>query len=172
MSQTSNFALHFCLPERVVLTHLNDVGFNDKGKKTLAHPDYHMIQSMWHPTLYLGKLPADFTHKSRQQVWLCCPGCIHACGRRHEWEPRIYSLTRRGGQIDCPYCYCGSGGFCQCRSVEEDPRLLREWHPTSIWIVAVSARSWVHIIQRCTSRAILSLYCGSQFGGYAKASQA
>jgi hypothetical protein len=37
-------------------------------------------------------------------------------------------LTRRGCHIVCPYCYCGSGGFCPCRSVENDPRLSKEWH--------------------------------------------
>jgi len=97
----------------------------------LAHPDYQLIQGVWHPTLNLGKVPADFTHKSAQRVWLRCSGCIHECGRHHEWEARIYDLTRNRGHIVCPYCYCGSGGFCQCRSVENDPRLSKEWHPSN-----------------------------------------
>jgi len=79
----------------------------------------------------LGKLPADFTHKSRQKVWLCCPGCIHECGRNHEWQARIDALTWNGGHIVCPYCACGNGGFCPCRSVANDPRLSREWHPSN-----------------------------------------
>jgi len=65
------------------------VGFNEKGKKTLAHPDYQLIQSMWHPTKNLGKVPADITHGCAQKVWLRCPDCIHRCGRHHEWEARI-----------------------------------------------------------------------------------
>jgi hypothetical protein len=86
---------------------------------------------MWHPTLNLGKVPADFPHKSGQKVWLRCPGCIHECGRQHEWEAFIYNLTRHGGHTVCPYCYCGYGGFCPCRSVENDPRLSKEWHPSN-----------------------------------------
>jgi len=86
---------------------------------------------MWHPTQNLGKLPADSTYGSKQQVWLCCPGCIHECGRRHEWKARVYLLTQRGGRMVCPYCACGHGGFCECRSMESDPRLLREWHPSN-----------------------------------------
>jgi len=45
-------------------------GFNNRRKKTLAHPDYHLIQSWWHPTKNLGKLPGNFTHKSNQVIWL------------------------------------------------------------------------------------------------------
>jgi len=47
-------------------------GFNNRGKKTLAHPDYYLIQSWWHPTKNLGKLLGDFTHKCRQTIWLRC----------------------------------------------------------------------------------------------------
>jgi len=107
------------------------VGFSGKGKQTLAHPDYRSIQSMWHPTKNLGKLPAEFTHKSNQKVWLRCPGCIHECGRIHEWQARIDLLTRNGGHIVCPFCVCGKGGFCPCRSVENDTRLSKEWHPSN-----------------------------------------
>jgi len=108
------------------------VGFNNNGKKTLAHPDYVDIQDMWHPTLNLGKLPAAFTHKMEQRVWLRCLGCIHECGRHHEWEAKVNNLTAGGGQIVCPYCYSGYGGFCECRSVENDPRLFKEWHPRNL----------------------------------------
>jgi len=104
-------------------------GFNGKGKKTLAHPDYKTIQSMWHPKLNQGAQPADFTHASTRTVWLCCPGCIHGCGRVHEWNARPCALTGRGGHIVCPFCDCRSGGFCPCRSVAEDPKLSKEWHP-------------------------------------------
>jgi hypothetical protein len=86
---------------------------------------------MWHPTLNQGKVPADFPHKSCQKVWLRCPGCIHECGRQHEWEAIIYNLTQHGGHIVCPYCDCGFGGFCPCRSVASDPRLCKEWHPSN-----------------------------------------
>jgi hypothetical protein len=106
-------------------------GFNDKGKKTLAHPDYQLIQHMWHPTLNQGKVPADFTYKSNQKVWLRCPGCIHECGRQHEWEARVQDLTQHGGHTVCPYCDCRFGGFCPCRSVANDPRLWKEWHPSN-----------------------------------------
>jgi len=106
-------------------------GLNAKGKKTLAHPDYHLIQAWWHPTLNKGKQPADFPHKTRQRVWLCCPGCTHGCGRQHQWEASIRNLTRGGGSLRCPYCESrGRGGSsCECRSVAEDARLSREWHP-------------------------------------------
>jgi len=107
--------------------------FNDKGRETLAHPDYHIIQGMWHPTLNLGKLPADVPHKSRQRVWLRCPGCTHECGRHHEWDARVSNLTREGRRTVCPYCESrGRGGrFCMCRSVENEPRLLKEWHSSN-----------------------------------------
>jgi len=65
------------------------VGFNNKVKKTLADPEYVDFQDMWHPTLNLGKLPADFTHSCHQQIWLRCSGCIHGCGRHHEWEATL-----------------------------------------------------------------------------------
>jgi len=107
------------------------VEINDKGEFTLAHPDYQHIQSLWDPTRNQGKLPADFTYGSRQQVSLRCPGCIHGCGRRHEWEASVNSLTNGGRKIVCPDCYSGHGGFCECRSVESDPRLTREWHPSN-----------------------------------------
>jgi hypothetical protein len=113
------------------ILHLTGGGFNDKGRKTLAHSDYQLIQGMWHPTLNQNKVPAEFTHKSRQKVWLRCPGCSHGCGRQHEWKARIHSLTSRGGLIVCPYCDCGSGGFCPCRSVKDDPRLSKEWHSSN-----------------------------------------
>jgi len=83
---------------------------------------------MWHPTKNLGKLPADFAHKSSQRVWLCCPGCIHECGRYHQWQAIVCNLTQYGGHIVCPYCASKSGGFCPCRSVENDTRLSKEWH--------------------------------------------
>jgi hypothetical protein len=73
-------------------------------------------------------VPADFPHKSHRRVWLRCPGCIHECGRHHEWDARIHDLTRHGVRLVCPYCASGSGGFCSCRSVENDPRLSKEWH--------------------------------------------
>jgi len=101
------------------------------GKKTLAHPDYQVVQGMWHPTLNLGKVPADFTHKSNQRVWLVCPGCIHGCGRHHEWEARVADLTRSGDRMVCPYCSSNNIKFCPCRSVENDPRLYREWHTSN-----------------------------------------
>jgi hypothetical protein len=86
---------------------------------------------MWHPTLNQGKVPADFPHKGRRKVWLRCPGCIHECGRHHEWEANVYNLTSNGGHIVCPYRASGSGGFCPCRSVENDPRLSKEWHSSN-----------------------------------------
>jgi len=129
---SSDVNLDPCMPDWA-RTCLSDagVGFNDKGKKLLAHPDYQLIQSMWHPTLNLGKLPADFTHGSRQRVWLRCPGCIHECGRHHEWEARVQDLTKYGGQIVCPYCESWGGRFCECQSVALDPRLSKEWHPSN-----------------------------------------
>jgi len=116
---------------RAVTAPVTGVGWNDKGKKTLAHPDYHLIHSMWHPTLNLGKVPADFTHRSGQWVWLQCPGCMHECGRHHEWEASVHLLTRHGGHIVCPYCESKGTKFCPCRSVENDPQLWREWHPSN-----------------------------------------
>jgi hypothetical protein len=103
------------------------------SKKTLAHPDYHLIQSWWHPTNNLGKLPCDFTHKSTRYVWLRCPGCRHECGRHHEWKARVGGLTtnsvRNGGYIVCPSCSSQGGSFCECQSVANHPRLSKEWHP-------------------------------------------
>jgi len=120
-----------CIPAKV-LTFLPSagVGFNEEGKKTLAHPDYHVIQSMWHPTLNLGKLPAEFTHSSGQRVCLRCTGCIHECGRQHEWDASINLLTSRGSHIVCPCCESRGSSFCECQSVASEPRLFKEWHPS------------------------------------------
>ena len=49
--------------------------------KTLAHPDYALIQAWWHPTKNEGKKPNYYTAGSNQSIWLRCPGCIHGCGR-------------------------------------------------------------------------------------------
>lgn len=102
-----------------------------EGKKTLAHPEYHIIQDWWHPTRNQGKQPANFPHRSHSRVWLRCLGCRHGCGRHHEWEASCHKLTQDGGQIVCPSCNSqGRGGrFCKCQSVVADPRLTREWHP-------------------------------------------
>lgn len=107
----------------------DSVGFDAKGKKTLAHPNYKIIQDMWHPDLSQGKQPADFLHKSSRNIWLRCPGCVHGCGRQHEWEASPDNLTRYGGGIKCPYCVSMRSKFCPCRSVAEDLRLSKEWHP-------------------------------------------
>jgi len=125
---SANIMYCSCRPYLAIIT---GTGLNAKGKKTLAHPDYHLIQAWWHPTLNKGKQPADFPHKTRQRVWLCCPGCTHGCGRQHQWEASIRNLTRGGGSLRCPYCESrGRGGSsCECRSVAEDARLSREWHP-------------------------------------------
>ena len=97
----------------------------------LAHPDYKVIQGMWHPTLNGDKLPADFLHKSKKKVSLHCQGCRHGCGRHHEWEARVDCLTRLSaqGEIVCPFCESRAGKFCMCQSVAADPRLSAEWHP-------------------------------------------
>jgi hypothetical protein len=129
--QTSVRAFDRCRSAIALTDLVTGAGFNDEGKKTLAHPAYQLIQGLWHPTRNLGKMPGDFTYKSHQRVWLRCPGCIHDCGRQHEWEATIGNLTRFGGRVVCPYCDCGSGGFCPCRSVESDPRLLKEWHSSN-----------------------------------------
>jgi len=60
-----------------------------------------------------------------------CPGCIHECGRHHEWEATVAGLTQRGGHIVCPYCESKMKKFCPCRSVSNDLRLFREWHPSN-----------------------------------------
>jgi hypothetical protein len=120
-----------CRSARALTDPVTGEGFNDKGKKTLAHPEYQVIQGMWHPTRNLGKAPGGFTYKSHQRVWLRCPGCIHECSRQHEWEARVDKLTQHGGHTVCPYCDCRFGGFCPCRSVENDPRLWKEWHPSN-----------------------------------------
>jgi hypothetical protein len=86
---------------------------------------------MWHPTRNQGKGPADFSYSCHQRVWLRCPGCIHDCGRQHEWEASINNLTCNGGNIVCPYCACRGGGFCPRRSVENDPTLSKEWHASN-----------------------------------------
>jgi len=105
-------------------------GFNAKGKKTLAHPEYHLIQAWWHPDLNRGKQPADFTHGSEQRVWLRCPGCAHGCGRDHKWEAIAYNLARSSNVV-CPFCESKGGSFCECQSVAADPSLSREWHPNN-----------------------------------------
>jgi hypothetical protein len=126
--QTSVRALDRCRLAIALTDLVTGAGFNDKGKKTLAHPDYQLIQGLWHPTRNLGKAPGNFTQKSKQRVWLRCPGCLHECGRQHEWEARIFNLTQHGGHTFCPYCISKNKKFCPCRSVESDPRLSKEWH--------------------------------------------
>jgi hypothetical protein len=148
------------------------VGVNDKlnGKKTLAHLNYQAIHRMWHPTKNQGKLPADFTHASIKRVWLRCPGCNHGCGRHHESEARLHSLTRNGGHVVCHYCESEAGSFCECRSVESDPRLSKEWHsgnPPSREVAKSSHKSflWVclegHLpyMATCNNRSNLNTGC-------------
>jgi len=127
------------------------VGFNEQGRKTLAHPDYPVIQGMWHPTLNLGKLPADFTFKSNRKVWLRCPGCIHGCGRHHQWEAMVFSLTTNGGNMVCPSCESrGRGGrFCECQSVAGDSRLFKDWHPSNPHANQVAKKSNTKYLWKC-----------------------
>jgi hypothetical protein len=127
--QTSVRALDRCRSAITLTDLVTGAGFNDKGKETLAHPEYQLIQGLWHPTRNLGKAPGDFTYKSNRKVWLRCPGCINECGRQHDWEARVDNLTQHGGHTVtlCPYCV-STRKFCPCRSVESDPRLSKEWH--------------------------------------------
>jgi hypothetical protein len=129
--QTSVRALDRCRLAIALTDLVTGAGFNDKGKKTLAHPEYQLIQGLWHPTRNLGKAPGDFTYKSSKRVWLRCPGCIHECGRQHEWEARVDKLTRHEGRVVCPYCNSMAGKFCPCRSMANHPRLSKEWHPSN-----------------------------------------
>jgi hypothetical protein len=99
--------------------------------------------------LVIVKIPAEFTYKSNHRVWLRCPGNINECGRQHEWEARIYSLTYKGGEKVCTYCYCGHGGFCPCRSVENDPRLSKEWHPSNLPANQVFKSSGEKVVWLC-----------------------
>ena len=102
--------------------------------KTLAHPAYDCITRWWHPWNNGVSRPADFTHGSNKRVWLQCNGCPR-CGKVHEWDVRVKSLTRlkAASGIVCPFCDSRSplGRFCSCRSIATDSRLLEEWHPDS-----------------------------------------
>jgi hypothetical protein len=124
------------------------VGFNAQGKKTLAHSDYHLIQSMWHPTKNEGKVPADFTHGSGQKIWLQCPGCIHKCGRIHEWKAEVSDLSRSESISLCAKCLSRSG-VCPCRSVANHPILSKEWHPDNPPAIDVSFNSSVKYLWIC-----------------------
>ena len=103
---------------------------------------------MWHPTRNQGKQPADFTSGSRKRVWFLCPGCKHGCGRKHEWEARVDSLTRSGGRIVCPFCESNKC-FCQCQSVAADPRLSKEWHPDNPPAIEVAKNSNTKYLWKC-----------------------
>jgi hypothetical protein len=129
--QTRVKALDLCTLAIALTDPVTGQGFNNKGKKMVAHPDYQLIQGMWHPTLNPGKVPADFTHKSSQKVWLRCSGCLHECGRHHEWEASIHLLTQNGGNTVCPYCISKRTKFCPCRSVERISRLRKKWHSSN-----------------------------------------
>jgi hypothetical protein len=148
---------------------LAGVGFNAKGKKTLAHPDYLKIQQLWYPANNQGKLPADFTHGSGLKVWLRCPGCQHGCGRVHEWEARAIDIARNVERRVCPRCE-SFGTFCPCRSVENHPTLSREWHPDNPHPSTVSSSSrfkakWLcprghpSFVATCNSRCTLNSGC-------------
>jgi len=126
-----------------------EVGFNAQGRKTLAHPDYGRIQELWHPTKNWGEVPANFTHGSYKKVWLRCTGCQHGCGRLHQWEAKASELVRSVGHLVCPKCDSGKGGFCPCRSVENHPALLREWHPTNPHPSTVSMSSSFRALWTC-----------------------
>jgi len=58
----------------------------------------------------------------------------------------VKSLILRGGDITCPSC-TGTTGFCNCRSVAADPRLVVEWHednpcPTSVAVNSHQTCKW------------------------------
>jgi hypothetical protein len=127
---------------------LTEAGFSSMGQKTLAHQDYRLIRSMWHPTRNQGKAPVDFAHKSNQKVWLRCPGCLHGCGRIHEWEAR--PSTSDGGHVVCPYCRSGNFGFCECHSVAQDPRLFKEWYSSNLPASKVVKRSKKKYLWQCS----------------------
>jgi len=145
-------------------------GYNAKGKKTLAHPEYLKIQQWWHPTKNQGKAAADLTHGSKQKVWLQCPGCRHGCGRVHEWQGIAGDCTRNLEHLVCPKCESRSGGFCPCRSVESHPTLSKEWHPDNPPASTVSTSSnflakWNCLkghpsyVARCHNRSVTNTGC-------------
>jgi hypothetical protein len=108
-----------------------------------------VIQRFWHPTLNQGKLPANFTHRSNQRVWLRCPGCVHECGRQHAWEARVTDLTRDRGRKVCPNCDSRSGNFCLCQSVVNEPRLSKEWHSDNPPASLVAKSSLIKFLWVC-----------------------
>lgn len=124
------------------------VGFDDKGRKTLAHPDYTHNQSMWDHHANKGKLPSDFPHKSEKKVALRCGGCHHGCGRHHTWTAPVSALTQYR-RTACPSCISNGKAFCVCQSVASIPKLLAEWHPSNPDATTFAKNSLQKFLWRC-----------------------
>jgi hypothetical protein len=102
-----------------------NTGKRKLGKLTLAA--YLRIVDLWHPSRNDDRSPGDYKHASNKRVWLQCHGCPD-CGEVHEWNARVFCLTRGGGDdIVCPACESRTS-FCRCRSVAANKRLAAEWH--------------------------------------------
>ncbi len=121
---------------------------NARGSKTLAHPDYTHIHTMWDHHANNGKLPSDFLHKSSQEVALRCGGCSHGCGRHHTWTAKVRSLTQNRTTA-CPCCTSMGNSFCVCQSVASIPKLVAEWHPDNPDATTVAKNSLQKFLWRC-----------------------
>jgi len=108
---------------------------------------------MWDLTKNQGKVPADFTYGSGQKVWLRCPGCIHGCGRHHEWEAMIELLNRYGSP----------------NKIYKRPRLSKEWHssnPAASQVAKSSCKKylWVCLEGHPPYKATCNNRCSSNSG--------
>jgi len=66
-------------------------GFDKKGQKSLAYPDFSLIKAWWHPSQLPGlqpRLKITLTAGSRKSVGLRCLGCKHGYGR---WASRRFA---------------------------------------------------------------------------------
>lgn len=98
-----------------------------RKNQTLA--DFPKIVEYWHPTKNGGYRPEDFKATKPMELWLQCQGCVHGCGRVHEWKASATNLVQYGGNIKCPYCNGRGGKTCHCNSVANSEFLMKGYHP-------------------------------------------
>lgn len=113
--------------------------------------DYPRISELWHQEKNGEQEPPDVKASTNRNVWLQCPGCIHGCGRKHEWAGKASNLVQYGGNIQCPYCNSRGGKFCYCNSVAASDKLLEGYHPSNPPPESVPQRTLIKLRFICSN---------------------
>ena len=79
--------------------------------------DHTQIAAMWHPERNTDLKPEEITFGSRRHAWW-------KCGRGHEWQAMVYSVT---AGCACPYCSGKKAIPGETDLATTHPELIEQW---------------------------------------------